>query len=316
MKTRPLIYNVFDKLHPNMNRNECIEMMHEIANIKLKTCHFKRPLNTIDLIVGMDRLHVYNDVFNYPFSVDNKVYIPERNITKAITNDNIGKLIRTVGHELEHVYQTYTDQDDDINYNIYLNYRMPNNVTEQILNNYGRESLEYVNDYLGSMIDMHYKYLYVHSKMEYKANAMGTLYYGYHLKNYAKEETNPDRKRWLNKQVENIFLAQEHTDFDIKYIEESVKNLPQNKIQLGLLSLLYYAYDSQDFKYLILMNYNIAITFGLDKDFEKEFAHYYNEKFLSNNIDKVEQNQKNLYDNIMTRMTDKNMNGDIVPSLN
>lgn len=314
MKKRPLIYNVFDKLHPNMTRNECIEMMHEIADIKLKTCHFKRPLNTIDLIVGMDRLYIY-DVFDCPFSVDNKVYIPERNITNAITNDNIGKLIRTVGHELEHVYQSYSNQDDNINYNIYLNYRMPNNVTNHILNNYGRESLEYVNDYLGSMIDIHYKYLYVHSKMEYKANAMGTLYYGYHLKNYAKEELNPNRKKWLNKQVENIFLAQEHTNFDIKYIEESVKNLPQNKIQLGLLSLIYYADDSQDFKNLILINYNIALTLGLDKDFDNKFAHYFNEKFFNNNIDKVEQNQKILHNDIMNRLSDKNLNGNIVPSL-
>lgn len=306
------LYTIFDKLHPNMTRNEIVEVLYDLVDLKLKTNTFSKPLHEIHLVIGRDMAKKFfknypHNEFNTPFSVDNRIFIPEKNIQEAIREDNIGRLIRTTGHELEHVYQVHNDISDETNYNSYYYYDMPPNISNHILKNFGEEALSLINNYTYHMIANHHYYHYYHSYVELGANAMGTLYYGYSLEHYAKTVTDPDRRIWLEKQVENIFLAQEETNEDILLIEEDISKIEQPMVQIGLLSILYFADYSEEFRELILMNYDIAREFGLDDKFEEQFKNYYNTKFTSNDNELVKQNQISMREHLVTLMESYNL---------
>ena len=105
------LYKIFDKLHKNMTREEIVEVLYDLVELKINTNSFKRPISDIKLVIG-ERMapaffHDYpKSAFLHPFSIDNRIFLPESDIEDALQTDNVGKLIRTIGHELEHVYQT------------------------------------------------------------------------------------------------------------------------------------------------------------------------------------------------------------------
>lgn len=307
--TKQQIYAIFDKLHKNMTREEIIEVLYDFAMLKLKTSTFKKPIKTIDLIIGLDlAVEKHSDYprheFTLPFAHNNEVYIPENCIEKAIETDNIGDLIRTLGHELEHVYQVYNDIKDEVNYNTYYYYQIPDNVVEHLYKNFGEDALSLIHNYTFHMIANHYFNHYYHSRIESAANTMGTLYYGLHLKYYAKTVDDVERKEWLEKQVDNIFMAQERQREEIKEVESDIRKIDPKLMQIGLLSTLYFADNSPEFRDLILMNYDIALEFGLSKEFQEQYSTYYNIKFCCNNQELKHINNVNMRDNLLELMQD------------
>ena len=305
--TKQQIYKIYDKLHKNMTREEIVEVLSDLAILKLKTSTFKRPIKSIDLVLGLDLVvDKYKDYprheFTLPFAHNNEVYIPECCIEKAIETDNIGDLIRTIGHELEHVYQVYNDIKDEVNYNTYYYYQIPENVVCYLAKNYGEDALFLIHNYTFHMISNHYFNHYYHSRIESAANTMGTLYYGLHLKYYARTVEDVERREWLETQVENIFMAQENVRNDIKEVEKEIKAIDPKLMEIGLLSTLYFADKSPEFRDLILMNYDIALEFGLSKEFQEQFSTYYNTKFCSKNESELLENAVTMKDHLLTLM--------------
>ena len=112
-----------------------------------------------------------------------------------------------------------------------------------------------------------------------RTNVMGTLYYGYSLEHYAMREPDDSRREWLMNQAENIFMAQELQNEEIRIVEENIASIGLDLMHLGLLSTLYFADNSPEARYLIVANYDIARQLGLDEEFDKQFNTYYNYKY-------------------------------------
>lgn len=278
------LYKIFDKLHENMTRDEIVEVLYDLVELKINTNSFKRPISDIKLVIG-ERMapaffHDYpKSAFLHPFSIDNRIFLPESDLEDALQNDNVGKLIRTIGHELEHVYQMHNDIDDERNYNAYNYYKIPDTVLQFMSENFTPSAANIVSKYTYLMMNCYHDYLYFHSEIELGANVMGTLYYGYSLEHYAMRESNDSRREWLMKQTENIFMAQELQNEEVRIVEENIASIGLDLMHLGLLSTLYFADNSPEARYLIVANYDIARQLGLDEEFDKQFNIYYNNKY-------------------------------------
>ena len=73
-------------------------------------------------------------------------------------------------------------------------------------------------------------------------------------------------------------------------------------MEIGLLSTLYFADKSPEFRDLILMNYDIALEFGLSKEFQEQYSNYYNTKFCCNNKTEVIQNNETMREHLLELM--------------
>ena len=46
------LYKIFDKLHENMTRDEIVEVLYDLVELKINTNSFKIPVKEIKLVIG------------------------------------------------------------------------------------------------------------------------------------------------------------------------------------------------------------------------------------------------------------------------
>lgn len=292
------LYNIFDRLHPNMSNFEIEKVIYDLVDLKYKENDFEKYFKSIKVIIGdkekgkkyLPYLDDYS--FETAFQLADRIFIPQFLIDDTIKNDSIGKLIRTVGHELEHIYQYVNNIKDEYHYDFNFNYEIPNNIQQKILANTDEKTLDTINNYVKVMTSCHYLYSYTRSDMELKANIMGTLYYGFNLKQYALTCAKGDRQKWLLKQVDYIFEDQEITNDSLLRMYNLVTNLGEGYMKYGLILTTKYCDNDIDSKNLILRLFDIYDEFSIDEKFKEDFAVVFNNKFDK----KLDNNNPLLYD--------------------
>ena len=168
--------------------------------------------------------------------------------------------------------------------------------------NFTESAANIVSRYTYLMMNCYHDYLYFHSEIELGANIMGTLYYGYSLEHYAMQETDTARREWLMTQSENIFMAQELQNEEIKIVEDNIASIGLDLMHMGLLATLYFADNSPEARYLIVANYDIARHLGLDEEFDTLFNQYYNYKYSPPSDEKMLENDNAMRIHLMEMM--------------
>lgn len=286
-KNNLTIYKMFDLLHEGMSYDEIINFVQYMIDLKMQDSNLYSKIDSITLLVGekMGREGLrgvpISFEYTYPFMYYDKLYIDDATISDAM-NGNMGKLISFVGHELEHIYQTYFNVVDKVDYNTYIAYDLSPTLEKNITRRFGKEDREFVRGFLETMKEVHHDHYYHSSYQELSANAMGTLYYGFNLKHYAKFESNPTRRDWLNQQVRNIWAEQEIMNELNADGLQKVKETDRHLVKINLLEILKMSDRSQDFQDLVANLYDMAKPLKLDKDFNKRFGMLYTMKYFGN----------------------------------
>lgn len=283
-KNNYTLYGLFDLLEPNMNYEQVKHFINYMANLKITEDRMERKVKYIPVIIGRRQGRLaFGDMseedFDDPFVCENKLYLPENIITDAISGHHMGRLMSYTGHELEHIYQVYRNINDKHSYSDYQTFEFNDEFKEELVKHLGVENFKFIEYFTQQVNFLTGVKLYAESKIEFQANAMATIYYGYNLYKYAKNEPDPVRREFLFDQVKEILEEQcimnELNNINGKNVQHHI----DETLYVGFMDVLKLGYDSKTYKLLVKELYSMGKIIGLDKDFLKTFRHLSHEKY-------------------------------------
>lgn len=292
------LVKVFDMLHKDMTIEELTSFIYAFCNFKLKINNIEHPVK-ISILNEEEALEHFPTVdelvLENAFVMDFELYLPYKYLTDAIENNDYGRLIHNLAHELEHIFQNYNNIHDETSYNIHFSYEIPFSLREIIIKNSSEKTYNKICDMTEDLIINHYYKKYFSSHIEIKANAMALMYARY-FKEYVENQPKGERKTWLTKQVKNIFKFNDSVEKESKYALSSIeKEVTQIKMKTLLLTTLKYVDNSEDARELILRQYDMCKDFEIDPKFRKSFNVLFQCKFFGTLSEKeVNKNIDNL----------------------
>ena len=284
-KTDYTLYGLFDLLKPNMNFDEVKHFINYMVNLKLVEDGMHRKVKYAPVIIGRRKGRLaFTDIdddetFDDPFISNNKIYLPEDVVTYAISGNHMGRLMSYTGHELEHLYQMFKRINDRVNYEDFSKFIFPENFLEEMNRTMGEENSKFVKCFAEQVSYLCNVKLYAVSRIEFEANAMATVYYGFNLYQYAKLEPDETRRNFLFDQVKEI-LEEQCIMIELNGLNtKNVKHHIDETLYVGFLDVLKLGYDSRDYKFLIKELCFMGKVLELDKDFMKTFRSLAHEKY-------------------------------------
>lgn len=301
------LFGLFDLLHPDMTKEEINYVINYLVKLKIqdgyladtnikiftdKYHYIKELISDKELLKTAIPSAMYREDITYKEVRDyfDRINLFDSSISFKrliyISQDdtiNIGTLLSSVNHELEHIYQFQNGISDNITYYEYEYYFMPDSVKKTIASKFDDKKANDIEEFFEILKSQYFNHYYDRSYVEHSAFATGTLHLGINMLRYLEEKEDlPLAKRmWLFKEIKHIYEDDFKCSDAIKEAGTGLSREEYPVVRYNMLKVLSVVDRNQEAQEFMDVLCGLTSYARLGKEFKTDFIKMFNLKFYS-----------------------------------